>query len=158
MSVSSLALWPDWRDYYSMWSPYVEPLLAPIERSSCHAPRYALVPDVSHQVVPASGKIEYNFHLPAGSLIWGLLPPEGSAAAIQLTDVTLGHEFFQEPVQVNFLVTPGGLRGRMPPWSLLPTPHPVVGDGLFTFEAWDVPGVTFVMLLGVAEVTTCPVK
>jgi len=62
MALSTLALDSSWRDYYAMWNPLIEPLHAPIEESVCHAPRYALIPDVQHQTIPASGKIEYNFY------------------------------------------------------------------------------------------------
>lgn len=155
---SSLALFASWRDYYNMWSPFVEPYIAALEKSPCHAPRFCLLPDVARQVFPTNGKIEYNFHLPAGSLIWGLLAPFGSAATVQLTDVGLGHAFFQDPVLATFLTTPGPLEGRMPSPTLLPSPHPVVGEGLFTFEAWGTPAERLVMLLLVAEVTDCPVR
>jgi hypothetical protein len=42
--------------------------------------------------------------------------------------------------------------------TLLPCPWPVVGEGLFTLEAWGTPGANFVMVLKVAEVTDCPVR
>jgi len=159
MSVSSLSLFSAWRDYWGMWNGLVEPQFAPIDESKCHAPRFALLPDVSHQVVPSSGKITYNFHLPPGSVIWGIFSPNPNTDyAIQLTDVTLGHQWFQEPVSISFLFTAGSTAGDYPAALLLPTPHPVVGDGLFSFEAWATPGDTVLILLGVAEVTSCQVK
>ena len=69
MSVSSLALDSTWRDHWGMWNPYIEPQMAPLEDSKCHAARLVVLPEVGFQVFPASGKIEYNFHLPAGSII-----------------------------------------------------------------------------------------
>lgn len=162
MSVSSLALTATWRDYYGMWSSLVEPNLAPLEFSKCHAPRFVLLPDVSHQVFPASGKILYNFHLVPGSLIWGLWAgPYGSFSqipAIQLTDITMGHQFFQDPADETIMFTPMGDVGDTTGVFLFPCPHPVIGDGLFKFEAWGPPGQTFLMLLGVAEITDCPVR
>jgi hypothetical protein len=157
MSVSSLTLFSSWRDYWADYGSFVEPLIAPIESSTCHANRYGLVPDVSHQTIPASGYTQYNFHLPVGSLIWGLFPANKDYA-VQLTDVSMGHRFFQEPLQVSLLFTAGGLNAQMPAQFLLPSPHPVVGDGLFTFEVWGDVGTTVVMILGVAEVTDCPVR
>lgn len=158
MALSTLSLFSEWRDYYGDWSALVEPYVAALELSKCHAPRVALIPDVQHQLIPASGKIEYNFHLVAGSLIWGILPPADSTDVIQLTDVNMGHAFFQDPVTASFLVTPGPQFGRFPSYTLLPTPHPVVGEGLFTLEVWGTPGDTFFMLLGVGEVIDCPVR
>jgi hypothetical protein len=157
MSLSSLSLFSSWRDFSGDWNALVEPQIAPLESSSCHAPRFVLVPDVSHNVFPASGKIEYNFHLIGGSLIYGLWVPNKSYA-FQLTDVTLGHAFFQDPIRAGLIFTAGALQGRIPGQMLLPSPHPVVGDGLFSFEAWGTPGDTVVVLLSVAEVTECPVR
>ncbi len=136
MARSSLALDPSWRDYYGDWSALVEPLMAPIEESACHAPRFALIPDVPHQIIPASGKIEYNFFLVPGSLIVGFwvmgsttLPGNSqNTFAIALRDVELEHDFFQEPSTTDFLRTEGAQFGRFPSMTLLPCPHPVVGE------------------------------
>ena len=157
MSLSSLALFSSWRDYSGNWNAMIEPQMSPIERSTCHAPRFVLLPDVSHQVIPSSGKIEYNFHLVPGSIIVGMLVPN-QPWALQLTDVALGHQFFQDPLTVSQAFTNGAFRGRIPGTMLFPTPHPVVGEGLFSFEAWGTPGHTVVLILLVAEVTQCPVK
>lgn len=158
MSVSSLGLFAGWVDYYGNWSSFVEPVLAPLELSKCHAPRLVLLPDVNSQVFPSSGKIEYNFQLIAGSLIYCLFPPNDNTVSVQLTDVGLHHAFFQEPARCDNLFTLTADQGDFPPGVLLPTAHPVTGDGLFTFEAWGTPGNTFVMCIGVAEVTECPVR
>lgn len=160
MSRTSLALDSSWRDDYAMWNPLVEPQFAAIENSDCHAARLALVPDILNQVVPAGGKIEYNFHLVPGSIIWGLWPGQMSNLdmVIQITDVNLGHKFFQDPVTVRFLLTIGANAGRFPSYTLLPTPHPVTGDGLFTLEVWGDPDDVAALILGVAEVTDCQVK
>jgi hypothetical protein len=160
MSLSSLALDPSWRDYYGMWNPYVEPQFQAIEKSPCHAPRLALIPDILNQVVPPSGKIDYNFHLVPGSIIWGFWAGQMSNPdmVIQITDVNLGHKFFQDPVTVKFLDTIGANAGRFPSYTLLPTPHPVTGDGLFTLEVWGDPDDVAALILGVAEVTDCQVK
>jgi hypothetical protein len=156
MARSSLALDSSWVDYYGDWNALVEPLMAPIEDSTCHAPRYALIPDVNHQVVPSGGKIEFNFRLVPGSIIWGFLLKPGFT--IQLRDIDLEHDFFQEPLVSDFLVTKGAQFGRFPSYTLLPCPHPVVGDALFSLEAWGTVGTTFQMILLVAEVTDCPVR
>lgn len=156
MSVSSLALDSSWVDYYGVWNTFVEPQFSPLEKSYCHAPRLALVPSTENQVVPPLGKIQYNFFLVPGSVIWGFwILPDFS---VQLTDISLGHQFFQEPCGSELLATTGAQFGRFPSYTLLPTPHPVVGDGLFMLEAWGAPGSAFYMVLGVAEVTKCPVR
>lgn len=160
MSMTSLALYSCWRDYYGMYNAYIEPQFAPLESSKCHMPRLALAPDVQHMTIPASGKITYNFHLVPGSLIWGLwITPDAfnDNPAIQLTDVSMNHQFFQEPVSAQFLISRQATQ-LFPSYTLLPTPHPVVGDGLFTLEVWGTPGTLFYLTLGVAEVTDCPVR
>jgi len=160
MSVSSLALTGSWRDYWGIWNALVEPLIAPLELSVCHAARFAILPQLQQQTFPASGKTEYNFHLVPGSIIWGLFADGDDSVSIQITDLAFGHQFFQEPLSADQISStpPWAARGYLPSFMLLPAPHPVVGDGLFSYEAWGTPGATFVMALGVAEVTNCPVR
>jgi hypothetical protein len=157
--LSAFGLETNWRDFWAMWNALVVPQVVPLEGSDCYLPRLAIMPEVGFMTFPASGKIEYNFHLKAGSIIWGFWAPETSVefntVTIQFTDVELGHEFFQEPIETRFLMTKGTIQGWMPSYTMLPTPHPVVGTGLFTLEAWGVPGDTFFMILGVAEVADC---
>ena len=156
MARSSLALDSSWVDYYGDWSALIEPLMAPIEESRCHAPRYALIPDANHQTIPAGGKQEFNFRLVPGSIIVGFWVTSGFT--IQLRDIDLEHDFFQEPLKSDYLVTQGAQFGRFPSITLLPTPHPVVGDALFSLDVWGPVGSQFVMILLVAEVTDCPVR
>lgn len=160
MALSSLALDSSWVDFYGDWASAVEPFVKAIENSGCHAPRLALVPDIYNQVIPASGKIEYNFHLPPGSLIWGFWAGQMSNLEnqLQITDVALGYTLFQDPITAKFLVTYGSEVGRFPSYMILPGPHPVVGDGLFTLEVWGDPGDVAALILGVAEVTDCAIK
>ncbi len=166
MAQTSLALDASWRDYYGMWNSRIEPYHAPLEESKCHAPRYCLIPDVLHQTIPASGKIEYSFRLVPGSCIVGfwltgkntLASNSGNPFTIQLTDIELEHDFFQEPTQTDFLITVGAQFGRFPSLTLLPSPHPVVGDSLFSLQCWGTAGDLFAGVLAVAEVTDCPVR
>lgn len=156
MSVSSLALDSNWRDYWANWSSLVEPLIAPLEDSKCHAARVAVVPSLDKIVIPASGNIRYNFHLVPGSLIWGVL---ATPQTMQFTDLNLGHQLFQEPLSSSdaFGVS-GDQEGLMPSYFPLPSPWPVTGDGLFRFDGWGAPGDEVIVLLLVAEVTDCPVR
>lgn len=166
MAISSLALDSCWRDYGGMYNARIEPYHAPLEESRCHAPRFALMPDVQNQVIPPSGKIQYNFFLQPGSIIIGFWVTQSGAPGnstdgtftIQLTDIGLQHQFFQEPEDTTFLATQGAQQGRFPSYTLLPSPHPVVGESLFSLEVWGTPGDTFRMVLMVGEVTDCPVR
>jgi hypothetical protein len=157
MSVSSLALNSDWRDYWGDWNALVEPWFAPLEKSMCHAPRFVILPELEQATFPTSGYIQYNFHLPPGSIIWGLYLTFDTTVSIQLTDVSLGHQFFQEPITAD-QVAPAQFFNFLDSFVLLPAPHQVVGDGLFSYEAWGVAGAFYPIMLGVAEVTSCPVR
>lgn len=158
MSVSSLALDSTWRDYFGVWNSFVEPQASPLEKSACHAPRFAVVPPTQLQIVPPAGKVTYNFRLRPGSIIWGFWVGN-DPFTMQLTDVNLGHKWVQEPEDaLAGLTTIGSDRARFPSFTLLPTPHPVVGEGLFTLEMWATPASRVWLVLGVAEVTDCLVR
>lgn len=159
--ITPLILDAAWRDYWGQYNPPAAAQMQPLELSTCYRPRIVLCPDSAHQIVPQSGKIEYAFSLKPGSLVWGMLLSDESASALQLTDVNLGHKFFQEPIAESLLtLLQTGLGSTVtiddfPPFILLPCPHPVVGDGLFMFEAWAAIGVRVQVLLLVAEVYEC---
>lgn len=158
MSVSTFALDTTWRDYFGDWSSFVEPQLSPLEESLCHAPRFATVPPIELQVIPASGKITYNFHLVPGSLVDHFYVGFAADFTFQLAHVDLGHKLIQEPEASQGVTTTGFQFARFPSFTLLPSPLPVVGDGLFTLEIWGTPGDRAWLILGVGEVTDCPVR
>lgn len=51
---------------------------------------------------------------------------------VQLTDVSLDHEIFDQPVPAWFLAN---AKGDFP--NIWDTPHPVVGSGLLRCEFWN---------------------
>jgi hypothetical protein len=157
MSLSTIALDSSWVDYAGDWASFIEPLIAPLEAAGCHAPRLALVPDISNQLVPVSGKITFNFYLVPGSFVVGFWLIPNLTGALQITDVNLGHKFFQAPADVTLLTTlPAEVEGALyQSVMLLPTPHPVVGEGLFTLEFWGTVADRFYLVLLVAEVFDC---
>jgi hypothetical protein len=159
--ITPLNLDASWRDYWGQYNPPAAAQMQPLELSDCYRPRFVLCPDSAHQIVPQSGKIEYAFSLKPGSLIYGMLLSPSSTAALQLTDINFGHKFFQEPISEQLLTllqtglgTPVTV-ADFPNYILLPTPHPVVGDGLFMFEAWATIGLRVQVILLVAEVYEC---
>ena len=159
--ITPLQLDASWRDYWGQFNPPAAAQMQPLELSDCYRPRIVLCPDSAHQIVPQAGKIEYAFSLKPGSLIWGLLLSDDASTALQLTDVNLGHKFFQEPISEELLtLQQDGLGSTVvvddfPRYTLLTCPHPVVGDGLFMFEAWATIGIRVQVLLLVAEVYEC---
>jgi hypothetical protein len=160
--ITPLQLDAAWRDYWGGYNPPAAAQMQPLELSDCYRPRLVLLPDALNQIVPQSGKIEYSFTLKPGSLIWGMLLSPVGASTLQLTDVNMGHKFFQQPVQEALLTlqqSPGlgspVVVTDFPRYLLFPCPHPVVGDGLFMFEAWTTIGIRVQIILLVAEVYEC---
>lgn len=125
-----------------------------MERKGCLLPRFALVPGQGLQTIPGSGKIVYNFRLTPGSAIWGLWPLS-SPGLFNITDVCLQHMLFQDPLENARAFTLGGDTADWPSFTLLPSPWPVLGDGLFTLDAWGTPGDLAYFVLGVAELPPC---
>jgi hypothetical protein len=160
MSRTPWALSEGWRDYEGMWNPGVEPWIAPLGVSKCHAPRIVQLPPIAQSLVPAMSKLEYNFRLQPGSVIYGVVHNDTQGlTAMQLTDVGMGHSLFQEPAAPNFS-TVGDTEGWVQSLFLLPCPWPVVGEGLFTFEVWNnsIDELRAIFQLYVGEVTNCPVR
>lgn len=159
MSTTPLALIPGWVDAWGDWSSFAEVWAQAIEQTSkCHACRLALVPGTEGQIIPSSGKLNYNFTLVAGSLIVGAwVSPNPEDTVLQITDVALQHKMFQEPIRMTKLQTVGAANGRFPSFTLLRNPYPVV-EGLFKAEFWGEPGDRVYLILLVGEVTSCPVR
>lgn len=161
--ISSFQLDAAWRDYWNLWGPPSNAQISPIADSKCYLPRERMVPDSSTQIMPASGKIEYNFVVAPGSIMFVISagPSSSLPFTFQLTDVAIGHRLFQEPSSTQSLPNSRNLAGNATGqvsaanYALLPTPWPVVGDGLFTCEIWGTPLSRYFLILGFAEVSEC---
>lgn len=148
-----------WRDYWNLYSPVANALIAPITDNRCYHPRIRMVPDTSQQIMPPAGKIEYNFVVAPGSIIYAIWagPDAQLPFTWQLTDIAISHRLFQEPASTQALLNASNAPSPNSPfnYSLLPAPWPVVGDGLFTLEVWGTPGLRYRVFLGCAEVYEC---
>lgn len=156
--ITSLTLPVTWRDWWGMYRPAAVAQFGQLAQSGCHRPRYALLPaDQTIAIVPPGKRIEYGFRLKPGSVIWGFYAASQSFL-VQLTDVQFNHRFFQEPFDLTLLAPPAPPTDPALSWMPLPCPHPVTGDGLFVFEAWNTSGGAsrVSLVLGVAEVDECP--
>jgi hypothetical protein len=151
-----------WRDYTNLWAPPANAQFAPIADSSCYLPRIRMVPDTSTQIMPPSGKLQYNFTVAPGSIMWAIWA--GPAAQLpftfQLTDIAIGHRLFQEPCSTQCLPNASntfasGFNPSSYDYALLPTPWPIVGDGLLKLEIWGAPKARYFIILGFAEVNEC---
>lgn len=160
MSRTSLATSESWKDYAGMWNPAVQAWIAPLGQSKCHAPRIVQCPPIQQSLTPALRKLEYNFRLVPGSVIFGVAASENDSFTMQLTDVGLGHSLFQEPAGPDVFSIDGHQFGMLADFFLLPCPWPVTGEGMFTLEAWnnDDNPARFIFQLLVAEVTECSVR
>ena len=102
-------------------------------------------PGRADQAVAAGGYASSQVSIPAGSFLYGLShSTAGAQFRFQLTDLSLGHELFNMPIENEAL--------RATPWYL-PELYPVVAPGIFRCEFWSTLGsAAFVqMILCVAE-------
>lgn len=149
-----------WRDYWNLWGPMAIAQISPLQDSLRYTPRVRIVPSSNDQIMPQAGKIESNFDLTPGSIVWGLWagPSAQLPFVFQVTQADTGHSLFQEPTSTNALPNATNAVAPTSPWNyaLLPCPWPVVGDGLFLGEIWGTVGSRYYLIIGIAEVEECP--
>lgn len=170
LSISPLQLDALSRDYYGHYDAWVMGQLAPLANQDCYQPKFYKAPASVDEVIVAGGNAQYGLKITPGSLIYGFyLPGLISTLApipfsVQITDTSLRHKFFDEPVPSIFLANfkPTGLSTNpllasgaifsFP--SLLNAPYPVVGSGQFKVDIWNSSGVTqrIELIFGVLEV------
>ena len=170
IAISPLQLDALSRDYYGHYDAWVIAQLAPLADSQCYQPKFYKAPATSDEVIAAGGNAQYGLKITPGSIIYGFyLPGLVSTLApipfsVQITDTSLRHKWFDEPVPSIFLANfkPTGLSTNpllaagaifsFP--SLLNTPYPVVGSGLFNVQMWNTSGAQqrIQLIFGVLEV------
>jgi hypothetical protein len=149
--VSPLSLNQLTRDYWGQYDPAIIAQLAALAEDPCYQIKFYKAPADDQELLPALGYVTYGMRITPGSLIFGFyLPcivdtddPSGSVPGqftVQITDVSLEHKFWDEPVASIFLanfkptyqsnVTTN--MGSFP--NLLCSPHPVTGSGQFDIE------------------------
>lgn len=173
LAISPLQLDALTRDYMGHYDAWVISQLAPLANQDCYQPKFYKAPASADEVIAAGGNAQYGLKITPGSLIYGFyLPGLISSLApipfsVQITDTTLRHKFFDEPVPSIFLANfkPTGLSTNplltagaifsFP--SLLNAPYPVVGSGLFKVDIWNTGAVTqrIELIFGVLEVVSC---
>jgi hypothetical protein len=164
LPISPLSLDPLTRDTWGAFDAAAIRQLAPLADDLCYRPRLYKSPDSPSEVMPANGYVSHGLKITPGSLIYGFylpaemvgasggeVPPNLTAVTppqfnVQITDTSLGHKFFDEPVPSLFLANFKPtyysavfvLAGSFP--NLLCAPYPVVGSGLFMVELWNTAG------------------
>lgn len=161
--LNSLSLFPAFLDFWGYYDAEILPTLAPLDHNNCYKPRLYNAPGVDQGVLAQGAYLQYSLKITPGSLIWGFFQGNISGAApyyaVQITDISTGHKFWQSPISNQFVEN--SLNLNFP--SLLNTPYPVVGSGLFDVEFWaDVTNtgsgagpVRVYLIIGVAEVVEC---
>ena len=161
LPISPLSLDALTRDTWGSFDAAAIRQLAPLADEPCYRPKLYKSPAspaeimavnsyVSHGLKITPGSLIYGFYLPTqlvltgGTAVAALTPPQFN---VQITDTSLGHKFFDEPVPSLFLANFKPtyyaavltMAGSFP--NLLCAPYPVVGSGLFLVELWNTAGV-----------------
>jgi hypothetical protein len=155
--ISSLKLDPFTRALWNEYDAYAIAQIEALTNDPCYRPKFYTAPDLLANNlggytpgVPAANQagayVEYGLQITPGSLIVGssLFSTAPTSFLVQLTDVSLDHTIFDQPVPAIFLAN---AKGDMP--NIWTTPHPVCGSGLFRCEFWnqlDTPQLIFLVL------------
>jgi hypothetical protein len=165
LPISPLSLDQLTRDYYGAYDVYVIAQLADLSDDDCYQPKFYKAPSIAEELMLDQAYVAYGLKITPGSIIFGIYNPPLISTGnppqydLQITDQQLEHQFWSEPVPSylvgNYKPTyqsngPANV-GSFP--NLLPSPHPVVGDGLFLVELWNTSGATLriELILGVLE-------
>ena len=153
--VSPLSLDCLTRDYWGAFDAAAIAQLAPLAENTCYQPKIYRAPALSDEVVAASGYVSYGLKITPGAIIYGFYLPPGNVFVdgplppsfnVQITDQSLKHKWFDQPVpsyflgncKPTFLSSSQNVMGSAP--NLLVSPYPVVGTGLFLIEIWETSG------------------
>ena len=135
-----------WGDAYARLAERLGPLAV----VSSLRPRLFPLPQWNERVIQHGGYVKASVVLVPGSFIWGILAaPFFLLSAVvdqhfdvQITDVSLRHKLFSEPVPADFFLRMPGVAVNSAaqcsklPW-LFESPYPVTGSGLFVVEFWN---------------------
>ena len=164
LPISPLSLDALTRDTWGSYDAAAIRQLAPLADEACYRPKIYKSPASPAEVMPINGYVSHGLKITPGSLIYGfylpaqlggltggefptvittIAPPQFN---VQITDTSLGHKLFDEPVPSLFLgnykptyySAAFVLAGSFP--SLMCAPYPVVGSGLFMVEIWNTAG------------------
>ena len=177
--ISPLSLNQLTRDYWGQYDPAIIAQLAALANDPCYQIKFYKAPADDQENMAALAYVTYGMRITPGSIIFGFYLPAvvnlelvtlsaPGKFTVQITDVSLEHKFWDEPVSSlmlsNFKPTyqsaitsasapAGGINmGSFP--NLLCTPHPVTGSGQFDIEIQETGNVAqrIQLVLGVLEV------
>jgi hypothetical protein len=140
------------RDTWGRYDPLVIAQLNEIAQDKCYQQKFYKAPAGGQEVFAPKQNVRYGLKIKPGSIVYGFhLPcsPSGytpKSFSLQITDQAFQHTFWSEAIPsiyiANSLCTSEAYSapetGTFP--SLLASPYPVVGDGLFMIEMWETSG------------------
>lgn len=157
--INALQLWPFYRDTWGYFDAMVNPLFAPLDHNPCYRPKYYEVPDVTQQLMSradtaaAPAYQQYTLRVVPGSLLVGYLNDDDAPIfTVLMTDLATGIKLWDAPISNYFLTNNNN---GYP--SLICSPYPVVGDGLFTVELWVDPNLNAIERCGFTLMAAEPV-
>jgi hypothetical protein len=173
LPVSPLSLNQLTRDYWGSYDAKMISQLAGLANDPCYQQKFYKAPADDQELLSGYGFTTYGLRITPGSVIFGFYFPRFPSFVnywtVQITDVSLGHTFTDEPVSCTLLsnnkptfmgngydysipATPFIITGSFP--NLLAAPHPVVGSGLFDVKIQNTHGSTqrVQLVIGVLEV------
>lgn len=159
--INTLQLWNLYRDTWGYYDAAVNPMFAGLDHNPCYRVREHEIPQLDVQVMNPGDYQQHILEVVPGSLILGFKSNDTTPIfSLQITDTSMKgangqlHKFWDTPVSNIFVANDFG---GYP--SLLCSPHPVIGNGLFNCEFWCNPNLTVPTRVGliviVAEVTEC---
>jgi hypothetical protein len=163
-SISPLSLNQITRDYFSQYDAAAIAQYAPLANDPCYQPKFYVAPDTNSQVMQPGQYVPYGMQITPGSLIYGFYLPAQFATSepaqylVQITDASLQHDWYDEPIPSFFLgnykpTCLSNVKAQLSSFpNLLCAPYPVVGSGLFLVKFWNGPVAQRIQLVfGVLE-------
>ena len=170
-TISPLSLNPLTRDTWGSFDAAVLAQFADLSDQTCYQQKFYKAPNSQLELIGANQYVPYGLKITPGSIIFGFYLPmipnagniPGSAPGkytVQITDVSLQHEWFSAPLASLFLSNykptqqSNGFSGAGSFPNLLTCPYPVVGSGLFMVEIQETSGEQqrIELVFGVLEV------
>jgi len=171
LPLSPLSLNQLTRDTWGQYDASAIAQLAQLADDDCYSIKFYKAPADDDEVMAANSYVAYGMKITPGSIIFGFYLPctpvpgdlTGSvppAFLVQITDTSLEHKLFDDPVASLFLSNYKPVfqsvteveQGSEP--NLICDPYPVVGNGLFSVEIWETSGEEqrIELVFGVLEV------
>src|SRR5262249_31756473 len=140
------------RDYWGHYDASAIAQLAPLAGETCYQPKIYKAPDSAKEVFSANAAKTTGLQITPGSIIYGFYLPalfstlQAPQFAVQITDTSLNHDWFDEFIPSYFLANCkptylsalDELFGSFP--NLIEAPYPVVCTGLFKVQIRETSG------------------